>query len=303
MSDETAPILPSTSDVQSPTDNLHLQDMFSQFLKTSEENQLRHQAELSAIKAVVDRLSENSSLESTSDHVDTPPDRRQTNRRTSIFFSSAPSVDKTYVAPTQRLSSATLGSPFTIRPPVLTTPSAIQVLQAEIVYQNQLKVISLEGLIYLSKQLQIMHSKYPGREIKTAHMVAVPLRQNIVASWNSFQCKQTTSTGIEQPEVMVNDWLSFDNDLVQDMLLEAVRPRTRVQYSRELVVHLFNAVPQLTEINVENFSKLYFEPLMKSLQDLLHLHDLLSVDTSNFSNNASKMPPTSYGTKENPGYI
>jgi hypothetical protein len=91
MSDETVPILPSTSDVQSPTDNGNLQDMFSQFLKTSEENQLRHQAELSAIKAVVDRLSENSSLESTSDHVDTPPDRRQTNRRTSIFFSSAPS--------------------------------------------------------------------------------------------------------------------------------------------------------------------------------------------------------------------
>ena len=52
MSDETVPVLPSTSDAQSPTDNLNLQDMFSQFLKTSEENQLRHQAELSAIKAV-----------------------------------------------------------------------------------------------------------------------------------------------------------------------------------------------------------------------------------------------------------
>ena len=148
-----------------------------------------------------------------------------------------------------------------------------------------------------------MHSKYPGREIKTAHMVAVPLRQNIVASWNSFQRTQTTSTGIEIPETMVNDWLSFDNDVVQDMLLEAVRPRTRVQYSQELVVLLFNSVPQLTEINVENFSRLYFDPLMKTLQDLLHLHDLLSVETSNFSNNASKMPPTFYGTKENPGHI
>lgn len=303
MSDETVPILPSTSDAQSPTENVNLQDMFSQFLKTSEENQLRHQAELSAIKAVVDRLSENSSLDSTSDHVETPPDRRQTNRRTSIFFSSAPSVDKTYVAPTQRLSSATLGSPLTIRPAAQTTPLAIQVLQAEIVYQNQMKVISLEGLLYLSKQLQIMHSRYPGREIKTAHMVAVPIRQNIVASWNSFQRNQTTSTGIEEPEVMVNDWLSFDNDLVQDMLLEAVRPRTRVQYSQEIVVLLLNATHQLTEITVENFSKIFFDPLMKSLQDLLHLHDLLSADTSNFSNNASKMPPTNYGTKENPGHI
>jgi hypothetical protein len=74
MSEETIPILLLTSDVQSPTDNVHLQDMFSQFLKTSEENQLRHHAEWSAIKAVVDRLSENSSLENTSDHVDAPPD-------------------------------------------------------------------------------------------------------------------------------------------------------------------------------------------------------------------------------------
>ena len=155
--------------------------MFSQFLKTSEENQLRHQAELSAMKAVVDRLSENSSLESTSDHVETCPDRRQTNRRTSIFFDSAPSANKTYVAPRQRLSSATLDSPLSTRPAIPTTPSVIQVLQAEIVYENQLKVIYLEGLTYLSKQLQIMYSKYPGREIKTAHMVAVPIRQNVVA--------------------------------------------------------------------------------------------------------------------------
>ena len=86
MSEETVSNLPSADDAQSPTDNGNLQDMFSQFLKTSEENQLRHQAELSAIKAVVDRLSENSSLESISDHVETPPDRRQTNRRSSIFL-------------------------------------------------------------------------------------------------------------------------------------------------------------------------------------------------------------------------
>ena len=62
-------------------------------------------------------------------------------------------------------------------------------------------------------------------------MVAVQIRQTVVASWNSFQRKQTISTGIEEPEVIVTDWLSFDNDLVHDMLLEAVRPRTREQYS------------------------------------------------------------------------
>lgn len=303
MSEETVLVLPSSSDAQSTTDNSNLQDMFSQFLKTSEENQLRHQAELSAMKAVVDRLSENSSLASTSDHAETPPDRRQTNRRTSIFFSNATSANKTYVAPRQRVSSATLDSPFSTRPELPTTPSVIQVLQAEIVYENQQKVISLEGLTYLSKQLQIMYSKYPGREIKTAHMVAVQIRQNVVASWNSYQNKLTISTGIEEPEVMVNDWLSFDNDLVQDMLLEAVRPRTREQYSQELVRLLVKAIPQFPEINAENFAKSYFDPLMRSLQDLLHLHDLLSADTSNFSNNASKMPSTSYGTKENPGHM
>ena len=61
--------------------------------------------------------------------------------------------------------------------------------------------------------------------------------------------KQTISTGIEEPEVMVNDWLSFDNDLGQDMLLEAVRPRTREQYSQELVRLLVKAIPQFPEIN------------------------------------------------------
>jgi hypothetical protein len=302
MSDETMPILPSATDVQSTMDNTNLHDMFTKFLKTNEEDRLRHQAELSAMKSVVDRLSENSSLDSTSDHVETPPDRRQNNRRTSIFF-SAPSANKTYAASRQRLSSATLDSPLSPRPAIPATPSVIQVLQAEIVYENQLKVSSLEGLTFLSKQLQIMNSKYPGREIKTAHMVAVPLRQHVVASWNSFLRKHTIATGIEEPEVMVNDWLSFDNDLVQDMLLEAARPRTREQYSQELVRFLLKAVPQFPEINAENFSKFYFDPLMKSLHDLLHLHDLLSADTSNVSNNSSKMPSTSYGTKENPGHI
>ena len=43
---------------------------------------------------------------------------------------------------------------------------------------------------------------------------------------------------------MVNDWLTFDNDLVQEMLLEAARPRTRDQYSQELVRLLIKAIPQ-----------------------------------------------------------
>ena len=90
---------------------------------------------------------------------------------------------------------------------------------------------------------------------------------------------------------------------VEDMLLEAARPRTREMYSEDLVRFLLKAISQSPEINEEKFSKIFFDPLMKSLHDLLHLHDLLSVDTSNFSNNPSKMPSTSYGTRENPGHI
>ena len=61
---------------------------------------------------------------------------------------------------------------------------------------------------------------------------------------------------------MVNDWLTFDNDLVLEMLLEAARPRTRDQYFQELVRLLLKAIPQSSDINVENFNKIYFAPLM-----------------------------------------
>ena len=307
MSEEKTITTPSVSDDQpaKETTDFELRDVFSKFLQASDQNRISFQSQLSALQSAVDRLSENSSPESTSEHADTHPDRRQPNRRTSIFF-GAPSASKSHVVQRpirKRLSSASPESPLSNRPLISTAPSVIQVLQAEIVYENQLKVSSLEGLTYLSKQLQLLLSRYPGREIKTAHMVAVPLRQHVVASWNSHLNKQAIATGTEEPEIMVNDWLSFDNDLVQEMLLEAARPRTREQYSQELVRFLLKAIPQSPDINAENFSKIFFDPLMKSLHDLLHLYDLLSVDTSNFSNNASKMPSTSYGTRENPGHI
>ena len=85
-------------------------------------------------------------------------------------------------------------------------------------------------------------------------MVAVPLRQQVVASWNSYFKKQPIATGTEEIEIMVNDWLLFDNDLVQDMLLKAARPRTREQYSQELVRFLLKAIPQSPDINADNFS-------------------------------------------------
>jgi hypothetical protein len=42
---------------------------------------------------------------------------------------------------------------------------------------------------------------------------------------------------------------------------------------------------------------------MKSLNDLLHLHDLLSLETSNYSNNVAKMPVPGYGTRDVPGRV
>lgn len=304
MSEKEAQIPPKDSIEQSQEQtNNELREMISKIQRDHEEERLTHQLDISELKQ---QISEHSTPSSTSDQLTTPPDRRQTTRRTSIFF-AAPSANEFYVAPGSTRTSVPkqpmLGSP-SLNPYVNpTVPPVIQVLQADITYDNQLKVISLEGLTYLSKQQQLLLSRYPGRQIKIAHMVSIPLRQDIVSSWNSHLTKKTISSGIESPEYMVNDWLTFDNDLVQEMLLEAARPRTRDQYSQELVRLLLKAIPQSPDINVENFNKIYFAPLMKSLQDLLHLHDLLSVDTSNQSNNASKMPPTSYGTRETPGHI
>ena len=263
MCEEKSITTPSVSDDQQAkeTTNFELQDVFSKFLLASVENRVSFQSQLSALQSAVSRLSEISSLENTSEHAETPPDRCQTTRRTSIFF-SAPSASKSHVVQRQlrkRLSLASPDSAVSNRPLISTTPSVIQLLQAKIVYENQLKVSSLEGLTFLSKQLRLLLSRYPGREIKTAHMVAVPLRQHVVASWNSHLNKQAKATGTEKPEIMVNDWLSFDNDLVQDMLLEAARPRTREQYSQELVRFLLKAIPQTPDINANNFSKLFFD--------------------------------------------
>ena len=61
--------------------------------------------------------------------------------------------------------------------------SPIQVLQADIIYDKdrELKVSSLEGLQYLSKQVALLSLKYPNREIKVAHMVSYNLRPHVIA--------------------------------------------------------------------------------------------------------------------------
>ena len=134
-----------------------LQLMFTKFI---EKNQ-RDKNDL--IKNIDEfKMSGNSRLgaianDSPRDITDTPiTDRYEENRRSSMFF----------------------GSPYHS----LQVQQQIQVLKVDIVYEKELKVSSLEGLQYLAKQLQLMPSKYPGREMKTAHMVSFGLRPHVQAA-------------------------------------------------------------------------------------------------------------------------
>ena len=216
-----------------------------------------------------------------------------------IQLSAASSPDSTSYRPnvTPKKSSFFFGTPdVESHPP-------IQVLQTDIVYEKELKVSSLEGMQYLAKQLQILSSKYPGRDLKLSHMVSYSLRPHVVAAWNSYCHQEAVITGLEPEEILVENWLSLSNDSVQAILIEAARPRTRELYSRDLFLFLGKGIPQSPPMSTDNFSKIFYAPLIKSLNDLTQLHDLLSEETSKFTNIKAKMPPTGYGTKESPGHI
>ena len=58
-----------------------------------------------------------------------------------------------------------------------------------------------------------------------------------------------------------------------------------------------------TDINLEIFCKIFYVPLMKSLNNLINLRDLLSEENSKHSNNKFKMPFKTYGKKESSGHI
>ena len=123
-----------------------LQQMFTKFMDANQQDKNDFMKNIDDFKVSVNSRLGAIANDSPRDFVDTPiTDRYEENRRSSMFF----------------------GSPYH-SPPV---QQQIQVLKADIVYEKELKVSSLEGLQYLSKQLQILSSKYPGREIKTAHMV------------------------------------------------------------------------------------------------------------------------------------
>ena len=258
-------------------DSKELRIMFTQFLSAHNEDRTSTSRDIAELRSAIASLAKKPTQAS----LDTPvPDRSNTNRRSSMFFGSP--NEKQYEA---------------------TEKSTIQVLHADIIYDKELKVSSLEGLQYFAKQFQLFTSKYPGREIKTSHMVAYSLRPHVIASWNSYCYKESIISGIDIKEVMVEDWLSLTNAQVQEILVESARPRTRELYSRELVLFLGKGIPQTPAINTENFSQLFYAPFMKSLNELLHLYELLSEETSNHSNNKAKMPVPGYGTRDSPGQI
>ena len=77
--------------------------------------------------------------------------------------------------------------------------SQIQVLQADIVYNKdkELKVSSPEGLHYLAKQIALLSSTYPNRELKITHMVSHNLRPHVIAAWNLNCSKESAISGIQ----------------------------------------------------------------------------------------------------------
>ena len=274
--------------IDNPT--AELKEIFTQFLTSNNDIQKRNLVEMKELREAI--IAINKSIQQqdspTRDQsIDTPfPDRGRGNRRSSMFFG----IPRPSTSPLET---------FAVTPP----KSNIQVLQADIVYDKELKVNSLEGLQYLARQLQLLSFKYPGRGIKMAHMVSYHLRPHVLASWNSHRYRESVITGMETDEIMVEDWLSLNNNEVQAILIEAARPRTRELYSKELILFLGKGIPQTPSISTDNFSSTFYAPLMKSLTDLLHLHDLMSEETSNHSTNKSKMPVSTYGTRDSPGQI
>ena len=54
----------------------------------------------------------------------------------------------------------------------------------------------------MSKQMQILSSKYPGREIKMSHMVPYSLRPHVIQAYNFHCYKESIITGIDNIEII-----------------------------------------------------------------------------------------------------
>ena len=148
-----------------------------------------------------------------------------------------------------------------------------------------------------------MATKYPHSEILISHMVSFPLRQNVLATYNSQRYDQFIRNGEEPEELMCEKLLTYDNKLVLEILVEACRPRTSEQCAKEFIIFLSVAIPQKFKINADNFSRDFYEPMMKSLHDLDHLSALFMKDSSIRTQNKATVQVEGFGTRDNPGLI
>ena len=102
---------------------------------------------------------------------------------------------------------------------------------------------------------------------------------------------------------MCKKWLTFDDKLVLEILAEACRPRTREQCAKEFIMTLSVAIPRKFKVNADNFSRDFYEPLMKSLHDLDYLSALFMKDSSIRIQNKATVPVEGFGTRDNPRLI
>lgn len=147
MSEKAALTTPIASPVGSPIDSpiqdsvQELKLLLTEFITACKEDKKHYKEDLNGLRTAVAFLS---TRESPQNSAGSPIiDRTVPNRRSSMFFGSPTTRDFQRESKTQ-----------------------IQILQNDVVYDKELKVSSLEGLQYLSRRMQILHSTYPNRDIK-----------------------------------------------------------------------------------------------------------------------------------------
>ena len=178
--------------------------MYVKFQDSVELQQSKTTHEMAEIKIELGSIRSPASLSQT-----TFPDRQADNRRTSMFLGSP-------------LSNNSAQCTDHIKP-------QIAFIQSQVVYDVELKVSSLSGLRFLFQQQQRLATKYSHNEILILHIISFLLRRNVLATYNSRRYDQFIRNGEEPEELMCEKWLSFDNKLVLEILVEACRPRTREQ--------------------------------------------------------------------------
>ena len=99
-------------------------------------------------------------------------------------------------------------------------------------------------------------------EVRLAHMISLNLRPVILAAYNFYRYNASHLTGNDPEEVVIEDWLSLTNPKVSEIILEAVRPRTKEKHSQEMILYLGKHIPQSPPVNAENFARTFYGPLI-----------------------------------------